>query len=233
MGFEFPEIVIERHGKFNVVRDDLHPGGTKQIVLRNLLPELNAKHFVYVASAFGKGGAALAYTCAELGFDCTLFMARASIQPDWIADVQSKGTKIIWQDLSPVTKIEPKAHNHALQSDAQYMPLGFDTARFYEILRDYAQTLPFAPQEIWCPIVSGTMARGLEFAFPDAAIKGVSVVKHHDYTGFGQVFHAPEKFIRGAAIPPPYPSWPYSDAKVWRFAQKHGIDDAVIWNSNA
>jgi hypothetical protein len=228
-----PNPVIERLDKFWIVRDDLVPGGTKQIVLRELLPELNETHFVYVASVFGKGGAALAYACAELGFKCTLFISRSNIIVPWVEDVKKLGTKIIWQDLMPVTEIEPKAWNYATQQDAFCLPLGFASEQFERILMEYARKLPFEPKEIWCPIVSGTMAHGLEQAFPDAKIKGVSVVKNHDYKGFGEVFFAPEKFVRGAAIPPPYPAWPYSDAKVWRFAKKHGSDDAVIWNSNA
>jgi len=225
--------VIERLDKFWVVRDDLVPGGTKQIVLRELLPELNEKHFVYTASIFGKGGAALAYACAELGYKCTLFMAKSNISVAWTEDVKKLGTKIIWTDLMPVTEIEPMAWQYAEMNNAFCLPLGFSSEQFAQHLADYARKLPFEPVELWCPIVSGTMAHALESAFPNTKLKGVSVVKNHDYRGFGEVFFAPEKFVRGAAIPPPYPSWPYSDAKVWRFAKKHGVDDAVIWNSNA
>ncbi len=225
--------VIERHDRFWVVRDDLIPGGTKQIVLRELLPTLGETHFVYAASVFGKGGAALAFACAELGFQCTLFVAKSNVQMKWVEDVKALGTKIIWTDLMPVTVLEEMAWNYAVQHNAFCLPLGFASEQFETILQNYARLLPFEPKEIWCPIVSGTMAHSLEQAFPNAAIKGVSVVKNPDYKGFGEMLFAPEKFVRGAAIPPPYPSWTYSDAKVWRFAKKQGIEDAVIWNSNA
>lgn len=132
----------------------------------------------------------------------------------------------------PVKKIDPVAYEQADENDAYYLPLGFDDPKFREMLKDYVQTLPMKPNEIWCPIVSGTLATALEEAFPDAKIKGVSVVKHHDYKGFGDVVFAPEKFVRTVAVPPPYPSWSYSDAKVWGPANKAGSDDAIIWNSN-
>ena len=225
--------IIEKHDRFWVVRDDLVPGGTKQIVLRKMLPDLNETHFVYTASVFGKGGAALAFACAELGYKCTLFIAKSNFQPDWLEEVKKTDTRIIWTDALPVVEIETMAWQYALQNEAFCLPLGFSSEQFHTALVEYAHKLPFQPKEIWCPIVSGTMAHALESAFPHAAFKGVSVVKHHDYKGFGEIFQAPEKFARGAAIPPPYPAWPYSDAKLWRFAKKHGVDDAVIWNSNA
>ncbi|MDB5477688.1 MAG: hypothetical protein JWM96_183 [Alphaproteobacteria bacterium] len=225
--------IVERHGKFHVVRDDMIPGGTKQIPLRHWLPELDAAHFVYAASIFGKGGAALAYACAELGFKATLFIARTDKNVPWVTEVQKIGATIIWTDFMTVDRIEELAWDHAMETGATYLPLGFATAAFAQHLGNYARKLPFEPAEIWCPVVSGTMAGALEEAFPNAAIKGVAVVKHHNYQGKGQVYNALEKFVRGAAIPPPFPSWTYSDAKIWRFAQKFGAEDAVIWNSNA
>jgi len=211
----------------------MYPGGTKQIILRQWLPEFEQTHFVYVASTYGKGGLALAHACAELGLKCTLFIARSGFLPEWLHDLKKLGTQLIWTEQMPVTQIEPLAWEYSLKNEAQYLSLGFAQERFKELLIGYARTLDFVPQEIWCPIVSGTMASALEQAFPDAALKGVSVVKHHDDAGKGEVYFAPEKFVRGAAIPPPYPSWPFSDAKVWRFAKKFGRDDALIWNSNA
>lgn len=224
---------LERIGRFRVVRDDLVPGGTKQIILQQWLPEFAQDHFVYVASTYGKGGPALAYACAALGFKCTLFIARSNFLPEWLNDLKNLGTHIVWTEQLPVAQIEPMAWEYAHKHNAQYLIAGFAQQRFHQLLIDYARQIDPAPKEIWCPVITGTMATALEQAFPDAAMKCVSVVKHHDYHGRGEVFFAPEKFIRGAAIPPPYPSWPYSDAKIWRFAKKHGVDDALIWNSNA
>ena len=225
--------VIEKHGRFHVLRDDVHPGGTKQIILQQWLPEFEQTHFVYVASAYGKGGAALAYACAALGLRCTLFIARSAFVPQWLHDVKALGAILIWTEQMPVAKIEPLAWEYAVQNDSQYLSLGFAQERFKELLVAYTRTLPMTPAEIWCPVVSGTLAQALETAFPGAAIKGVAVVKHHDYRSKGEIYQATEKFVRGAASPPPYPSWPFSDAKVWRLAQKYGTDGALIWNSNA
>lgn len=225
--------MIERHGRFNVVREDLVPGGTKQIVLREYLPELKNRHFVYAASTYGKGGAAVAYACAELGFEATLFMAPGNTPVKWVEEVEKLGIKIHWTRLQQIADIDDIARGFAFENEAAHLPLGFMDKRFTELMAQYASGLPFQPNEIWCPVVSGTMASALEIAFPDAAIKGVSVVKHPGYQGRGELLYAEEKFVRNAASPPPYPSWTYSDAKVWRLAQKFGKDDAVIWNSNA
>lgn len=225
--------VVEQHGRFHVVRDDIHPGGTKQVVLRALLPEMNATHFVYAASVFGKGGAALAYACAEAGYKATLFLPRSNTPVAWVDAVQKLGTEIIWTDLMPTERLDDMAWQYACEHDVRHMILGFATQRFAELMTQYVQNLDMKPHEIWCPVVSGTMASVLEDAFPDAALKPVSVVKAPGYSGAAQMFFAQEKYIRQAASPPPYPSWPYSDAKVWRVAQKNGSDNALIWNSNA
>lgn len=224
---------IERIDRFWVVRDDKIPGGTKQIILQQCLPNLDSKHFVYVASQFGKGGAALAFACAELGYKATLFLARNVTQPTWLEAVEKTGAVIHWVDPTRVVKMEPMAEDFAYENDAVYLPLGFSYGDFSHHLEAYAKKLPIAPQEIWCPVISGTLATALEFAFPKAALHGVTVVKHHDYKGKATLHTAPEKFVKAAAIPPAYPSWTYSDAKVWRFVKKLGSDDAVIWNSNA
>lgn len=41
---------------------------------------------------------------------------------------------------------------------------------------------------------------------------------------------APEKYEQGARTPPPFPSCPEYDAKVWQFASKQARDGAVFWN---
>lgn len=218
------------------MRDDVHAGGTKQVILRALLPELNATHFVYAASPFGKGGAALAFACAAAGYKATLFMPRSTVQMAWVEDAQKSGAEIIWTDLLPIDQLDDMAWEYARDNDAHHMVLGFATERFSELLIEYARHLPMAPHEIWCPVVSGTMAAALETAFPEAEIKAVSVVKNPGYRpqrDKAEIFYAQEKFVRQAASPPPYPSWPYSDAKIWRLAQKNGSDNALIWNSNA
>ncbi len=230
--------VVEQHGRFHVVRDDIHPGGTKQVILRKLLPELDASHFVYAASAFGKGGAALAHACAEAGYKATLLMPRSTVEVEWVEAVQKLGTEIIWTDLLPIDRIDDMAWQYACEHEARHLILGFAMTRFFDLLVQYAQKLPINPHEIWCPVVSGTMASALETAFPNAALKAVSVVKNPGYRPQNnqagtEMFFAQEKFVRRAASPPPFPSWPYSDAKVWRVAQKHGSDNALIWNSNA
>lgn len=232
--------VVEQHGRFFVVRDDIHPGGTKQVILRQWLPELRQEHghthFVYAASAFGKGGAALAFACAELGYKATLFMPRPSpkLSADivWIDAVQKTGAEIIFTDPMPHEKLDGMALRYARKIDARYLVPGFPYPAFQETLMAYARSLPMVPTEIWCPVVSGSLAYALEAAFPEAALKPVSVVQTPGYEGDAELLFAQEKFIRRVAVSPPYPSWPYSDAKIWQLAKKHGTDGALIWNSN-
>jgi len=80
--------------------------------------------------------------------------------------------------------------------------------------------------EIWTCSVSGTLTRALQKAFPHKVFKTVCVVK----SGKGD-FTAPEKYHQPAKSPPPFPSCPYTDAKIWQFALEHAADDALLWNT--
>lgn len=190
------------------MRDDIHPGGTKQVVLREFLPQMNDNHFVYAASAFGKGGAALAHACAELGYKATLLMPRSTVEMPWLDEVRKLGTEIIETELMPIETLDDMAWEYARDHGGRHLILGFAMAGFFDLMVEYMQQLPMDPHEIWCPVVSGTMAEALETAFPDAALKPVSVVKNPGYNGAAEMFFAQEKLVRKAAIPPPYPSLP-------------------------
>lgn len=224
---------VERYDRFNVVRDDRYPGGTKQVILSRWLPELGERHFVYAASGFGKGGAALAFACAGLGYRATLFLPHSTQEIPWLEAVEKTGATIIRTPLMPLEKLDRMARAYAREHGARCLVPGFSAPRFCDLLIAYARLLPVEPQEIWCPVVSGTLAMTLEEAFPDAEIKPVSVVRNPDYMGRGTLLFAQEKFNRRVAVPPPYPSWPYSDAKIWLPAKKSGSDNAFIWNSNS
>ena len=87
-----------------------------------------------------------------------------------------------------------------------------------------------AATEIWLPALSGVLARAACTAFPHLPVHTVSAARHAGDTGRAIVHMAPEKFHRPALTPPPYPACPFSDAKVWQFAEKMAVSGAFIWN---
>jgi len=76
------------------------------------------------------------------------------------------------------------------------------------------------------------LSRGLQRAWPDAKFYGVWV--GHKPTdreaGRAELIEAPEAYSAKAELPPPFPSCPYYDAKVWRFMRKTAMKGALFWN---
>ncbi len=72
-----PPPVVQRCDEIVVVRDDLVAGGTKRRVLPSIL--IGADEFVYASPAYGYAQIALAYSCAALGRQATIFTAKRRV----------------------------------------------------------------------------------------------------------------------------------------------------------
>ena len=86
---------------------------------------------------------------------------------------------------------------------------------------------------IWVAGGSATLANIFYKLFPDAKINVVQIGKKIDWyinSARSDFYVAPEKFYEPAKEPPPYPSVPEYDAKVWQFVKKYGKSGDVIWN---
>ncbi|MDY0028760.1 MAG: hypothetical protein RBR86_02330 [Pseudobdellovibrionaceae bacterium] len=215
--------------KMTILRGDKIRGGLKKLALLKYLPTLNHNHFAYAGTVFGSGGWALATACEELGYKCTLYIAKSKHTPDWISDLNPKSCTLIWVDPKPVEHI--KSEITLAHPDLYMMPLGFDDPSFIEsmakILKDL---LPEQPPQIWISALSGTLARAACSAFPDTEIIAVSPVKHVGDCGHAEITFSPEKFHQKATTLPPYPACPYSCGKLWQFVDLHASQGACIIN---
>jgi hypothetical protein len=118
-----------------------------------------------------------------------------------------------------------------VKADICNLPLGFDSPEFIsEMANVLKESIQTPPSEIWLSVVSGVLARAARLAFPKTQINAVCVAKNHGDLGHATPFIAPEKFYRPAITQPPYPACPFSDAKVWQFAEKQAVSDAFILN---
>ena len=197
--------------------------------LLNYLPTLGHTHFAYVGSVYGAGAWAVAAACAELDYECSLFLSEADYTPPWLSELDKTGAHIYWQEPLPVTTIHK---NVTTENPHLYnLPLGFDTPEFIQEMSDVLRaSVPSAPPEIWVSALSGVMARSACLAFPDSLVHAVSAVKHAGDLGRAQPHPATEKYHKPALCPPPYPSCPFSDAKLWEFARKSAVSGAYILN---
>lgn len=198
--------------------------------LLRYLPKLNHSHIGYVGSVYGAGAWAVAEACAALGIKSTLFLSKSEYSPPWLPMALETGAHIIWYDPLPVEQIRTKAITD--HPDIYNLPLGFDCPDF---IADMAETLRESipdtnPSEIWVPAMSGVLTRATCMAFLDTQIHAVCAAKHYGDIGRARPHIAPEKFHKPALNPPPYPSCPFSCAKIWQFTEKQAVSGAYILN---
>lgn len=219
-----PIFTLEKHGGITVLRDDLIVGGTKRRGLSLLLSKMPPQKIYYAGTTMGHGALALSQACQDNGMEAEIFICGSEDDP-MIAKIRAAGAAVHIRPPMPVATLHAQAISAA---DGQTVfPPGFDMPAFESALAESLLPFDAAPySEIWTISVTGTLTSALKRAFLDNTFKTVSVVK----SGKGD-FTAPEKYHRPAKTPPPYPSCPYTDAKLWQFAQKHAATGALLWNT--
>jgi len=224
-----PAPLLEVHGRLLVVRDDKIEGGTKRRAMLSVLPEMGAREFVYASPAYGYAQMALAYACRDLGFRATVFVAKRGEPHARTLEARRAGAKIVQVPHGYLSNVQAKARAYSEAVGAALVPFGLDDPRFIEAIAGVARGLGVAPPEVWCAAGSGVLARGLRAAWPEAETIAVRVGADPKLGGARRI-DAPEKYERPAKLPPPFPSCPEYDAKVWQFASRDAAEGALFWN---
>ncbi len=215
------------HG-FQVVRDDYTFGGTKYLALKDWVPTLNSRHIIYAGSVFGWGAPAVAAACEKHDLQCSILISTSTYRPVWMDKMEKMRAQLIVTVPTPVEKLIDRANTMG----GYVMPLGFNHPDFISIIANRAKEME-QPERAWVPVVSGTLLRALEQAWPETEFHGVCAARKHGYEGSAILHMAPEKFSVPASDPPPYNACPFSDAKVWQFVKTLGKPNDLIWNTNA
>lgn len=225
-----PAPYVERRGTLWVVRDDLLPGGTKRRALARVLPALGGEEFVYASPAYGYAQMALAYACRDLGLRATVFVAQRRELHPRTAEALRAGARVEQVPYGYLSNVTAKARAYAERSGAALVPFGLDAPAFVEAFAEVARAaVPEPPPEVWCAAGSGVLARGLALAWPTARVVAVRVGAE-PVLGRAERVDAPERYEHRAKLPPPFPSCPEYDAKVWRFASRSAAPGALFWN---
>lgn len=234
-----PNPVIEDVEGFKVVRDDLLEGGSKRRAFHEVLPRKNAKEFIYVATPYGHGQLALALSCRALGLQATVIYPKLDGDfPPVMEKTRTAGAQMIVTDhIVPFEKAIEYARGYAAgRNDAVLLEPGLDGAEFIAAISGIAKRMDVAPQEVWCAAGSGALTRALQLAWPQAVHHAVCVRKNdgqfgvHSHVGDARVHFAAEAFNQAAQNPPPFPSSPYFEAKIWRLVKQQAIPGALVWN---
>lgn len=230
--------ILEMFEGVMVVRDDLFPGGTKARFLRPFLEALPQEEFIYASPAQGGAQTALATAAVTLGKKITIFVAKRK-EPHPRAKLARKlGAKIVQVPHGYLNVVQAAAKKYAAKSDKRLLlPFGMDSPEAVAAIANVASLIrpDFEPEEVWCAAGSGTLARGLRAAFPEAKLRVVQVgrtLKAAEVGGKGtKIYVYNRPYDKHARIIPPFPSDPHYDAKAWEVClAKKGKGKVLIWN---
>jgi len=233
--------VIDVCEGFNVIRDDLLEGGTKRRVLSNIVDTFSEEEMVYAATPFGYGQLALSLVGKDYNKKITIF--RPSID---IGDMTSRlildrlkelGVTAVEIKTKNFNEVIDKAKEYANEtSKRKFIKPGMDEVLYINELASIVKGINLEPKEVWCTGGSGALSRSLQIAWPNAKHFLVSVRSKDSMYGTkldpgrAEIIKADEDFFDTAKEPPPFPSSPNYDAKVWKFLKKYGQKGALFWN---
>lgn len=242
IGTRFP-ITIQRYGKFIVVRDDLLDGGTKRRGADEFVKNHPAEELVYGGVAiYGKAQEALALCCKDHGKQLTLFVPKRNSLHPFTARAKQLGARIIEVANGMLTVTEARARQYAAEcpSKRARFPIGVDHPDIVRAIGESAAAIDFSefsigedgPTEVWSIVSGGVLSRGLQAAWPNAKIYGVTIGHRAppEKVGRARLYSSKYKYFQREKHPPPWPALLEYDAKLWPFVERHASENAVIWN---
>ena len=225
---------IDLVGRFKVLRDDLYPGGTKARILDKILADVPQKEIIYAGHAYGYAALALAAACHRHGKSVTVFLPKTEGTPSPLrAALKYPNIKFIEKpEITSQIDLQPcvDQYRNLNPLDRASFPIGFGSEDFEKHLTNYIKSIPLIPEEVWALAGSGCLVRCLQNAWPETTVNAVSMGFPQLNAGKAKIFDIEEEAEQKAKTPPPYPSAEYYDAKIWRIADQHGADGALIWN---
>ncbi|MSU55715.1 MAG: hypothetical protein EXS51_00180 [Candidatus Taylorbacteria bacterium] len=229
---KLPDLILQNHEDFLVVRGDLLPGGIKAKCIAEVFSEIKKGEVVYAAHAYGHSGYALGLAGLYHNKKVTLFFSGPEVDTCIYTKTKSLNnvTCNIIDEVSHQKDLVTIAREYAKKNGAYFIPIGFDYPSFTRHLIALAKSLPISPKEVWVAGGSGTTSRCLTKAWPNAKINTVNLGMMPDAKMAGTIYKVPEKPFNRAELPPPYPSSPWYDSKIWRFVKEHATPGALIWN---
>ena len=221
--------IVERHGSILVVRDDIHPGGTKARYLARLFDQ--HEEVVYASPAEGGAQTALAHCAREAGKRATIFVAKRAVPHPRALLAKRLGAKVLQVSPGYLSVVQARARAYAAARGAFLAPFGVDVPEALEAIAGAARSLEIAPPEVWCAAGSGVLARALAMAWPGATRHVVQVGRALAVADVaGAAIHAyPKPFGWAHPAHGPFPADRHYDAKAWEVCRRKAGPGALFW----
>lgn len=232
MSYDRPAPIVTIHDRIHVVRDDLYPGGTKARFLPMLFEDTD--EVVYASPAQGGAQASLAVVARALGKRATIFVARRRVLHPRTRQVLSLGAKVVQVDHGYLTVVQARARRYCETTGAKLAPFGIDMPEAVALLAQDARRCGVDPCEVWCAASSGTLARALAAAWPDAMHHAVQVGRTLTTKDVGKatihVYPRPYDWAANDTATP-FPADPHYERKAWEVCKVlHGSGPVLFWN---
>jgi hypothetical protein len=223
---------------FNIIRDDLLIGGSKQRFILEYLDKIKEHNIFYRGPVNGYAQIAIAYGCFLLGKQCHIIINRQYdnklYKLTFLAKIFNAEIHLVEKAKSDsieqlnISNILSKYENKML------LPLGLKSDIDYSYV--YKDIFKINPRRMWVVGSTGTILKILQTLFP-TTIFNVVIVSEDNYLKFKNkpnlnIFLAPQKYRVPvqSSLKPPYPSELSYDGKIWQFIKDNGKDDDYIYN---
>lgn len=238
-----PELIIRpvkyKQKTFNVIREDMLAGGTKERVTYHYIQNIENKNIFYRGAVNGYAQVALALACLILGKKCHIIVNKNSFRYKHNITLLAM---IFGAIIHPIEK--PKNEQDELtyvsklveQYDGFFIPLGMAEEKFDDIYiqSNMSNISKYNPTNIWMISSTGTILKVLHKILPNTYFHVIfssnikEDIKNMDRVS---VYKSPEKFWRDdTPYPPPYPTEPSYDGKVWQFVANYGKEGDYVLN---
>lgn len=230
-------IILETHAGIEVLRDDLLPGGTKSVLMPNVVDDEHSE-YVYASPVYGAFQIALSLYCEAHGKRATIFCAKRNIKHAHTVLCQIHGATVHEVAGGYLSVCEKRARDYAAEKGAVKIPFGGHNVlnkgtlslRCIAVIRE----LGYEPDEIWCAVGSGLLLESILEATRNATVYGIVVGR--DSFRFSHpratILRYPKAFSTESKTPRLFPSMPNYDLKAWELClQLHAPNSRVLfWN---
>lgn len=231
------KINIKKYFGINVVRDDLLEGGTKSILLPNLI-DLDENEYVYASPVYGGFQIALSIYCKINNIKCTIFCAKRKIKHINTIECINNGANVVEIRNGYLSVVEKRAREYCRENGAKKIKFGANTVEnkilIANRMKKVIALLGKEPDEIWCAVGSGTLLEGILLGTENAEINGVIVGKEYKNNNprIKRLIKYPKDFDKESKFSAPFPSMPNYDLKAFEYCYKYSglVKDTLFWN---
>lgn len=226
-------IASEMYYGIRVIRDDKLPGGTKSVILPNIVTD-EFDEYVYASPVYGGFQIALSMYCQAIGKKATIFCAMRAKEHENTAKCREYGANIVHIRPGYLSCVEKYARLYCEVHGAKKIEFGAKnefninllSQRVTDAIHEFGE-----PDEIWCAVGSGMLIESILKGTRTAIVHGVCVGA--DYTNDDpriKLYKYPRGFETKSPIRPDFPSMPNYDLKAWEYCRSMSQGNVIFWN---